>query len=321
MTHPTFAGPPEQAPNFFILGAPKCGTTSLADWLNQHPQVWFSPVKEPFYWNTDHEILRRMSTDDYATLFAGAEPEHGARGEGTVWSLHSREAVPNIERACPGARYIVCVRQPADMALSLYGEQRFRGNELLASFEAAWRAQGGRRDRRATLPGVDPANLRYREVCSLGAQVERLLGYVERDRLLFLRLSDIARDAAGTFARVCDFLDVEDAPVDFAFVNAAKERRFPRLHAFQKRLGNWRARHGLGRELGLSRLLQRFDRKPAAKPSMPPGLRAEITSEMADDIRLLQMQSGLDLSAWLSEEGESLGVRPTTIRLSPLERG
>lgn len=42
-------------PNFFIVGAPKCGTTSLAHWLAGHPQVFMSPVKEPHFFNTDYQ--------------------------------------------------------------------------------------------------------------------------------------------------------------------------------------------------------------------------------------------------------------------------
>ena len=41
-------------PNFFIVGAQKAGTTSLYHYLNQHPQVYMSPIKEPFFF--DHEM-------------------------------------------------------------------------------------------------------------------------------------------------------------------------------------------------------------------------------------------------------------------------
>ena len=42
-------------PNFFILGAPKCGTTSVAAWLSEHQEVYMSPTKEPHFFNTDHK--------------------------------------------------------------------------------------------------------------------------------------------------------------------------------------------------------------------------------------------------------------------------
>jgi len=39
--------------NVFILGAPKCGSTSLAAWLSQHPDAFVSDPKEPRYFNSD----------------------------------------------------------------------------------------------------------------------------------------------------------------------------------------------------------------------------------------------------------------------------
>ncbi len=287
-------------PNFFILGAPKCGTTSLADWLAQHPQVWFSPEKEPFYWNTDHVTLQRKTADEYAALFAGAGPQHKAVGEGTVYYLVSHAAVPNIERELPGSRYIVCLRNPVDMAHSLYLEERYNGNETLPSFEAAWDAQERRRERPDTLPGVDPVNLQYHRFCEMGEQVERLCGTVDRERVLVLFLSELAADAPGTFSRVCRFLGIDDMPVDFRVVNTAKERALPWLHTLQKRIGNWRNRHGLGRSLGLGRHLTALNRRPGRKPEMDPALRPRLTEAFADDIRRLARVTGRDLGEWLA---------------------
>lgn len=94
-------------PNFFIIGAPKCGTTSLAHWLAQHPEVFMSPVKEPHYFSTDFPLTSWRDPDDYHSLFEGADTHHKAVGEASVWYLRSREAVPQIEAHYPGARYIV----------------------------------------------------------------------------------------------------------------------------------------------------------------------------------------------------------------------
>ena len=291
---------PVPHPNFFILGAPKCGTTSLADWLAQHPQVWFSPDKEPFYWNTDHVTVRRRTAAEYARLFAGAGPRHRARGEGTVYYLVSRDAVPNIERALPGSRYIVCLRDPVDMAHSLYLEERYNGNETLPTFEAAWDAQARRREQPDTLPGVDPVNLQYRRFCEVGEQVERLFGAVDRERVLVLFLSEIATDAPGTFARACRFLEIDDVPVDFRVVNVAKERALPWLHTLQKRVGNWRNRHGLGRPLGFGRHLTALNRRPGQKSAMDPALRRRLTEAFSSDIHRLERALDRDLDEWLA---------------------
>jgi len=82
-------------PNFFILGAPKCGTTSLAMWLSEHPNIFMCPIKEPHYFNTDG--LQRIKTlEQYESLFTDAKPEHVAVGEASTHYLYSKEAVPRI---------------------------------------------------------------------------------------------------------------------------------------------------------------------------------------------------------------------------------
>jgi hypothetical protein len=65
-------------PNFFILGAPKCGTTSLAEWLGTHPNIFLSAVKEPHFFNTDD---RRgvMTLATYEDLFRLARNWRGLR--------------------------------------------------------------------------------------------------------------------------------------------------------------------------------------------------------------------------------------------------
>jgi hypothetical protein len=96
-------------PNFFILGAPKCGTTSLARWVGEHPSVFICPEKEPHFFNTDDRHRGVEAIVDYEALFSGAQEQHVAIGEASVWYLSSLEAVPNILRYEPAAKFIVLV--------------------------------------------------------------------------------------------------------------------------------------------------------------------------------------------------------------------
>src|SRR5262245_35065298 len=82
-------------PTFFIIGAPKCGTTSLAAWLADHPDIFMSPTKEPHYFNTDHKRYLN-SLAGYEQLFEDATDRHSAVGEASVWYLYSANAVENI---------------------------------------------------------------------------------------------------------------------------------------------------------------------------------------------------------------------------------
>src|SRR3954464_7011750 len=95
-------------PDFFIVGAPKSGTTSLYDWLDRHPQVYMSPVKEPFYFCPDvHGGLRRLYTypkDEarYLELFADARPDQTC-GEASTRYLVSQQAARRVAEFQPNA--------------------------------------------------------------------------------------------------------------------------------------------------------------------------------------------------------------------------
>jgi len=101
-----------KTPNFFILGAPKCGTTSMVSWVSEHPCAYLSPWKEPRYFDQDLKTRFRITEPQYLALFEGATEQHIAMGEATVWSPFPRQAVSDIEREIPGARDIVMIRNP-----------------------------------------------------------------------------------------------------------------------------------------------------------------------------------------------------------------
>lgn len=172
-------------PGFFIIGAPKCGTTALASWLRDHPQVYFSPVKEPHHFNTDHNYVLTPERDQYEALFSGARQEHRAVGEGSVSYLFSNDAVPSIEKYTQfQAKYIVLLRNPIKMAPSHHAHLRFAGDEHIKSFAKAWDYSDARwRGEAVTSRCPDPRVLAYKKVCLLGAQLERLYRTVPRQRV------------------------------------------------------------------------------------------------------------------------------------------
>jgi len=130
-------------PNFFILGAPKCGTTSVAVLLSEHPHIYM-PQKEPHFFNTDHRRFLN-SLEGYERLFARADARHRAVGEASVWYLSSASAVKNILDYAPEAKFIVMLRNPVEMAPSLHEEQVFTGRENVTDFAKAWALQDVRR--------------------------------------------------------------------------------------------------------------------------------------------------------------------------------
>lgn len=293
-------------PNFFIIGAPKCGTTSLAAWLSEHPNIYMSPVKEPHFFNTDLNYINTPSRREYERLFRGATDEHKAVGEASVFYLFSKVAVPHIEQELPGARYIVMVRNPVDMAYSLHEQQVFSGNEHIKDFAEAWRLSEERAKGRAVTRWCrEPLLLAYHLVCRVGEQVQRLLETVPREHVLILVLDDLREDARREYLRVLDFLGVpDDGRQYFPVHNPAKERRWPWLRrgvlAAGKASGAVKQWLGIpGRGTGLLNAIDRANVRFRPREPMPPDLRAELTDYFREDIHLLAQLLDRDLSAWL----------------------
>ena len=76
-------------PNFFIVGAPKCGTTTLFSWLSEHPNVFMSRVKEPNHFNKDFNFPKYRDKNDYLKLFKDANYQHVCIGEASPYYLFS----------------------------------------------------------------------------------------------------------------------------------------------------------------------------------------------------------------------------------------
>lgn len=288
-------------PNFFILGAPKCGTTALAQWLGGHPEVHFSPLKEPHYFNADGRQITK-SLAEYEALFGGAGDGHRAVGEGSTQYLYSREAVPRILEYVPEARFVVCLRNPVDMAPALHGECMSNGQEHVKDFERAWRLQTARAQGRHIPATIldDPDRLQYGRYCSLGAQMERLYSWISADRVLPVLLDDVREDPGREYRRVLEFLGLpDDGRQDFAVVNAAKRTRWPRTAVLVKQLGRAKQRLGLTRSLGLAHAIKGVNVQNGARGALRPAFRQELQDYFAPDVAKLGTLLGRDLAHWL----------------------
>src|ERR1051325_3379611 len=102
-------------PDFFIVGAPKCGTTAMNGYLRQHPQIFMPERKDITYFGTDLKFERsRISYDEYISLFQDANDALRI-GESSVWYMYSKTAAEEIKSFSPSASIIVMLRNPVDM--------------------------------------------------------------------------------------------------------------------------------------------------------------------------------------------------------------
>lgn len=296
-------------PNFFIVGAPKSGTTALSEYLRRHPRIFMSRPKEPFFFCSDFPRLPGpKSLDEYLSLFAGVSSEALAIGEASTLYLFSEVAIDRIQAFDPAAQIVVMLRNPIDLAPAFHSQLCYETLEDVSEFETAWRLQaerleGGRLPRRC----LEPKLLQYRAVASLGSQVERLLDRFPREQVLVLWFDEFVRDPRSAYESTLGFLGISsDGRREFPKVN---ENRAPRSAT----VARWskstppplsRVARDLKRTLGLEELgildpLRRLVSPSVPRKALEPSLRSELEREFGSEIDRLARVLGADLSRWL----------------------
>lgn len=213
-------------PNFFLVGAPRCGTTSMYTYLKQHPEIYLSVLKEPHFFSTDLTAPPQAVVDEglYLSLFAAAGEKPWV-GEGSVWYLESRRAPPAIAAASPEARILIMLRQPIDMAFSLHGLYNRTGNEDLVDFDQALAAQEARAQGERIPDGTYfPEGLQYERVSRYSAKVERYLRQFGHHRVHVAIFEEMVADPVRVYRRILEFLGL-DPSFEAEFDRAAATRR------------------------------------------------------------------------------------------------
>jgi hypothetical protein len=288
-------------PNFFIIGAPKCATTSMAAWLAAHPYIFMSPKKEPHFFNTD-ERQEVSDLEEYMRLFQDARRQHVAIGEASVWYLYSSVAVENILHFQPDAKFIVMVRNPLEMAPALHAEMVLGGHENVRDFARAWQLQQVRRcgDGVPTLSWAQRRFL-YGEVCSLGAQLARLLSLVPQERVLVIVYDDLKTDAHREYLRVLDFLGVpDDGRGVFPIYNTARKAKWPWATRGLFVLVQLKRRTGIPIRTNLFSRLRKINEIAAPRDPIPAELQTRLKRYFAPDVALLGQLLGRSFDSWLA---------------------
>jgi len=311
-----------RGPDFFIVGAPKCGTTAMSEYLRGHADVFLSTPKEPLFFCADFTGVPRPRTlSEYLALFRSA-PREALAGEASAMYLYSDVAIAELHRAFPHARLIAMLRHPVDLAHAFHAEMLFGQNEDEPDFSTAWALQEERRAGRS-LPARcwEPAFLQYRDVARLGHQLSRLLATVPEHQVLVLLFDDFTSDPAAAYARVLRFLDLaDDERADFPVVNENKRLRSSGLARWMRPPAALSRAVASGkRALGLERLhllgpLRRMNLERRPRDPLPAELRASLTREFEEDIALLARLLDRDLSGWLAP---SESPPPGAARMSP----
>ena len=202
-------------PNLLIVGAAKCGTTSLHNYLKQHPDIFMSKQKEPhFLINSDigEDRIHKAITvlEDYEDLFK-TDSIYKYKGESSVMYLAFPEfSIKNIKKYLdPDVKIIIMLRNPVERAFAGYLHNlRYNPSENLSFEEAFEKSEARYYQERDITPDT-----RYLHVGNYYSQVESFMSMFN-DNVLVIMYEDYVNDIDLCLANVFDFLDIDKISVD-----------------------------------------------------------------------------------------------------------
>ena len=263
-------------PTFAVIGAPKCGSSALYEYLRRDPRVVMSATKEPAFFTANWG--RGLSW--YESQFRG----DGERaGEVTVEYLSSSTAALRMREVVPDIRLVVLVRNPFDRARSHYWWRHNNGLEPRSLDEVL-------EDGAAAFPvayGLYHKHLQqYRSV-------------FPDEQILVMTLEELR--TRGGLARLYRFIQLEPSDLDLHLTNAAAEPRSLRAkaaldHVRILRVVAPRPIRALGAQ-GVA-LLKRVNQRPFAAPPLTPSQREVMSEHFLPDIAALESFLGVDLDTW-----------------------
>jgi hypothetical protein len=207
--------------NLFIVGAAKCGTTSLYEYLAQHPQIYMCPVKEPHFFsdkveNANKDLYRKpekgkkyhtkivKDPDVYAALFDEGKNAK-IRGEASPSYLWDPDAALKIFKYNPDAKIIVVLRDPIDRLVSAYQMDYASGKHDETDFLETVKKAYEKKDK---IWGLDRI---YLELGFYYEQLSRYSKLFPAEQLLIVKFNDLTRKTGETLTTVLNFLDVDVA--------------------------------------------------------------------------------------------------------------
>ena len=291
-------------PNFLIIGAVKAGTTSIAQYLAQHPQLFMSPVKEPFFFSFENQKLNFSGPGDgqalrlcvtslecYEQLFETVRDEI-AIGEASTSYLYTPNAARAIHKYIPKVKLIAILRNPVDTAYSSFLHQIREGFEPEHDFQKALEQEVRRIQENWLYFWA------YRQNGFYYKNIKTYYNLFSREQIGVFLYSDFKQDPQQFMKHLFNFLDIDpsfqpDCSTQFNASGIPRNRILYNL-ATQSHIAK-----KLLRIITPKRIRQQFRQASLRKPKLKHDVRQKLMTEYRQDILQLQNLIRKDLSHWL----------------------
>jgi hypothetical protein len=297
-------------PNFLIIGAAKCGTSSVYMYLKQHPEIFMSAVKEPHFFSFTNETKRTNGPGDtvteaitdidvYESLFDGVREEK-AIGEASPTYIYQPQAPDRIHQLIPDVKVIAILRNPAERAFSAYMHVVRDRREKAHDFAHALALEEKRINE-----NWGPI-WHYKNGGFYYQQLKRYFDRFPQENIKIILYEDLRQDQNTVLKEIFKFLDVDpnfepDLSVKF---NVSGEQKSKFIHTLTLLLFEnpnpirWFSRNLIPERLRW-KVTNHVRRLNLKKQSIPADIKAELINQYREDIKKLETLINRDLSKWL----------------------
>ena len=297
-------------PDFFLVGAPRCATTSMVACLGEHPQIFVPFRKDTHFFGSDLTKHARnpwfiLDESKYLSLFELVRDDQTV-GDVSVMYLYSKRAAAEIKAFNSRAKILIQLRNPIDMMYSHHGQHLLAVSEDMEDFQEALALEPDRRrGRRIPRYALMPEALFYRETARYAEQVCRYFEQFGRENVHVVIYDDIQRDLAKMYAGVLQFLGVDPTfQPPFQSLNRYRKVRSRFLQGLvMKPPVPLRALLSLVPDRPRCAMLLKlayWNSVEASRPPLSPELRHRLCWELADEVDRLSKLLDRDLSHWVA---------------------
>jgi len=211
--------------SFFIVGAPKSGTSFLRHHLNKHPHL-FLPEEEPVYMSTDlNDLSNYKSLESYLKLFGNKLESNNniICGEKSSTYLHSNTAYKEIFKYNQKAKIIICLRNPISACISYHNHNKVMGFETINDFSEAWNSQHLRVSSNYKIPlwaRNEKLRYQYKNIYNYNNHVLKYLNTFGKENVKIIFFEDIRDNKDKVFLELFKFLNVKNFLItEYTIVN------------------------------------------------------------------------------------------------------
>lgn len=306
-------------PRFFLVGLPRSGSTSLDQYLREHPEIFMAP-KDSHFFTTDAcwGYRKPYTQDQYLSFFTEAEQEQ-TPGESSVSYIMSDTAADHIRSFNPNAKIIILIRNPVDVVYSLFSLQKKANREQGNTFEQALEKEKERLEYIKNNHIVWDKNLDidkysfYRTMIKkLNERIKKFIQLFGKENVKIVIYEDLKNDTDRCYREILEFLGVNpNFKANYKIHNANREKRkyahlFNWLFIPMAKLGDLVSRQYWIPELirkdvlSVLTFIRRFCTESTKKRTpLPKELERSLREEFSPVVKELEEITGRDLSGWV----------------------